>query len=186
MRPALLLCLLAAAPALAEEALPPEVREQQAREYFKMGRRNYDLGDYEAAINDFKSGYRAKPMPLFLFNIGQAANQAKKRELAIEYYQRYLESETLLDAPELAEARKHLEILRRAPEPPPAPVPAPPPPAPPVVVAEPAPPPPPRRQPAWVWGVVAGGVVVGVALGVGLGVGLQPGTTDPSLGFVRF
>jgi hypothetical protein len=181
-------------------------QEEQARVYFSLGAGHYKVGEYDAAIAAFQAGYRLAPLPLFLFNIAQSARRAGNHEMAIEYYQKYIESETLASAPQLAEARLQVEqLLSAGPAPPtksepppqspaktespakPAPVAKPALAPPPLIVTKAPPPSPPhRRGRGWMWGTIAGVTVAGMAVGLGLGFGLQSSGPRSSLGTITF
>lgn len=210
----LLVGILAAAPARAADDVDERApREEQARTYFAIGARHFHDGEYQEAIAAFQAGYRRAPQPLFLFNIAQAARKSGQVELAIEYYDQYLQREPSPAAPQRAEAEQQLvRLRRRSPPPPPpplttsapsAPEPKPTTPAPAatsplastVIATQPAPAVSRSSGPArrawwargWFWGTVAGVVVVGAGVGVGLGLGLQPRAPErPSLGSVTF
>ena len=176
----------------------PDARVQQARVYFNVGLDHFQQGEYEAAIVAFQTGYRIKPMPLFLFNIAQSARKAKKTELAIDYYQQYIALEGTSGAQPVAEAQVQLDLLRReqaSATPPVTPPPpsmnlAPMPPAGPSLSAASSPSPTPGDRPlwkrTWFWGAIAGVVVAGTAVGLGVGLGVHGGAPQPSLGAVTF
>ena len=109
MKPLAALCLLLCA----TTARADDAREAQARSYFAIGQGHYKLGEFAAAIDAFEAGYRARPLPLFLFNLAQAARLSGRLELARDYYQQYLERETVRGAPQRAEARLQLQRVRR-------------------------------------------------------------------------
>ncbi len=69
----------------------PELVE--ARRHFDDGRAQYDLGRFEAALSSFERAWQAKPLPAFLFNIGQCHFQAQRFDRAQFFYERYLELE---------------------------------------------------------------------------------------------
>ncbi len=94
-------------PARADDA-----REAQARSYFSVGLGKYNLGEYAAAIEAFQAGYKLKPLPLFLFNIAQAARKSGRLELAQEYYVLYVDREMTRSAPQRTEARAQLIRVR--------------------------------------------------------------------------
>src|SRR5437879_2573785 len=71
--------------------------ERQARSYFSIGAGHFSLGEYDAAISAFQSGYKHKPLPTFLFNIAQAARKGGRLDMALEYYKQYLTEETAHD-----------------------------------------------------------------------------------------
>jgi len=172
--------------ARADEAaqLSAAERLERSKAHFDIARAHFNIGEYEAALHEFEEAYRYKPLPMFLYNIGQAASRAGHRDRAIEFFRRYL----VLDPNTRArrEVERRIEELEQSPAAPRAGAPpplAPPPPAPaskparvePVAVVAPAPPPPLSRR--WyadavgdalaVAGVVAlasGAVVVGQAV----------------------
>src|SRR5262245_34583792 len=80
-----------------------EARELQARSHFAIGQGHYRLGNFAEAIESFQAGYRLKPLPLFLFNIAQAARKSARFEMALDYYVQYLEREPSRSAPQRAE-----------------------------------------------------------------------------------
>lgn len=195
--------VFSAAPArgAGRDGLSPAQRRDRARAHFAAGKALVDAHDYPSALREFQNGYRLEPLPLFLFNMAQAARLDGKDRLALEYYERFLATEPKGLA--RRETERRIGELRAAiasaapaePEPPPPPAetaeggttPAPPaaeaptPPAPAERVAAPATEAakPPARTPAyrkwWVWTVsilaIAG---AGVGLGLGLWLGLSP------------
>jgi hypothetical protein len=75
-----------------------------ARAHYKDGRANYQLGEYRAAIREFKEAYRLKPDATFLFNIAQCYRQLHEYGEALQLYRNYLR-----DAPD---AKNHEEVER--------------------------------------------------------------------------
>lgn len=63
---------------------------QAARRFFRRARKAYTLGQFERALELFKAAYEAKPMPAFLFNLGQCHWQLKNYERAIFFYEGYI------------------------------------------------------------------------------------------------
>src|SRR5262245_21014805 len=106
MRPALLalavLAALAPARALADGpvGLTPAERLAQAKEHFDLSRSHYELGDYDAAIVEFKEAYVLRPTPLLLFNIAQSHRRAGHIAEALDFYRRFLDLETDRSLPE--------------------------------------------------------------------------------------
>src|SRR2546423_3899492 len=90
-----------------------DLREEQARSYFAIGARHFRQGEFAEAIASFQAGYGRSPQPLFLFNVAQAARKSGQVELAIEYYDRYLQQEASAAAPQRVEAEEQLARLRR-------------------------------------------------------------------------
>jgi tetratricopeptide (TPR) repeat protein len=108
----------------AQEPIDPAERTQRARQYFESGHAHFKLGDWEGAIREFEAGYALKPLPLFLYNLGQAARRASQPARAVAYYKRFLEADP--NTPERAEVEQILRELGSfiaAEQPPPAPPP---------------------------------------------------------------
>lgn len=74
-----------------------------AKAHFAAGLQHFNLSEYEQALAEFKDGYRNKPDPVFLFNIGQCHRKLGHVEEAITFYRSYLR-----EAPN-AENRKDVE-----------------------------------------------------------------------------
>src|ERR1700744_3482515 len=88
------LCLLLAGTAYGQPptAGSPAELEQRSKAHFKLGLGHLELHEYDAAIKEFETGYEYKPLPLFLYNIGQVAALAGHRLMAVEYYEKYLDA----------------------------------------------------------------------------------------------
>jgi tetratricopeptide (TPR) repeat protein len=78
--PILIALLLAAAPD----------NTAQAREHFKSAQLHYSLGEFEAAVKDFREAYRLRQEPAILFNVAQSYRQLHKYSDAYFYYRQYL------------------------------------------------------------------------------------------------
>ena len=186
-----LLVLLVSGRVGAEEpsSLSATERTRLARAHFTAGRQHYDAAEYEEAIAEFETGYEFRPLPLFLFNIGLAAQYAGKPQKALESFRRFLESYPTASQREAVEQRiQELQaaVARTTPllHPPADPAARPPlqerslavmpesagPSVEPAFAQPPASPGPrPLWRRGWVWGVVAVGVAAAasaVALGV--------------------
>lgn len=112
MKTALLaLCLVATvAEARQSENLSAAARTQRSRAHFDLGRAHLDLGEYDLALREFQVAYDYKPLPLFLYNIAQVARVSARREMAIEYFQKFLDVDP--NARERPEVQKLLAQLR--------------------------------------------------------------------------
>jgi tetratricopeptide (TPR) repeat protein len=191
MRPYVVALLIALVASSARAATPEETA--RAKEHFQKGRVHYDLKEYEAALREFKDGYRFVQDAVFLYNIAQCHNKLGQPREALDFYRNYLRKAP--DAPNRTEVEKHIEEMEKllssnsAPPPPPAPAAtapppepraarppvamAPPPPAPaPIVTEREAMPPvaaeaesPPFYKRWWFW-TLAGVVVAGAAVAV--------------------
>jgi hypothetical protein len=172
-------CLIARGSASADEDLT-----SVARGLFESGRRHFDLSEYEAALEDFKSGYRLKDDPVFLYNIGLCHRLLNHKPEALRFFKSYLDRapaapnralverniESLND--EIAsetQARAQAQSEKMVTGPPPdsvgsaaqsqnATLTA-------TVDAK------PLKRRWWIWATVGGVVVAGVAIGLGVGLG---------------
>jgi tetratricopeptide (TPR) repeat protein len=62
----------------------------KARERYDAGKKAYNLGEFEKAIELWKSGYEYKDDPIFLFNIAQAYRQKGDLQRALFFFRAYL------------------------------------------------------------------------------------------------
>jgi hypothetical protein len=117
----------------------------RARELFQQGTMLFDVGDFDKAIAAWQQGYKAKPDPSFLYNIGQAYRFKGDPQKAIFFYRGFLRNSP--KAPNRADIEKKIADLQKqieaakpgAPGPAPTPAPVVPPPAVTPVVTAPAP-----------------------------------------------
>lgn len=160
--------LLTLAPAFGLALAPRAARAQDAahakddttrhaKELFEQGTTLFNLGQFDKAIEAWQEGYKAKPDPGFLYNIGQAYRLKGDPAKAIFFYRGYLR--TSPKAPNRADVETKIAALQKEVQsetkpvgtPPPvvaAPPPASPPPAvPPPVVTVPPPGPVPVAPP---------------------------------------
>jgi tetratricopeptide (TPR) repeat protein len=154
----------------ARVAAADDTATRTARRHFDRGQKLYALTKFREALDEYQQAFDAKPIPDFLFNIGQCYRNLGDYDSAIFSYKKYLAATP--DAPNRAQVeqlidelqtRKDQEDARRLDLQRPPPVaPAPPPPSP--VTAPPAPP---ASHPIytrwWFWtgvGVLAAGAGV--------------------------
>jgi tetratricopeptide (TPR) repeat protein len=174
---ALLVVALAARSAAADDAAT-----RNAKRHFERGQKLYTLTKFREALDEYQQAFDARPIPDFLFNIGQCYRNLGDYDAAIFSYKKYLDAAP--DAPNRAQveqlivdlqARKDQEDARRlALEPRPPPAAAPP-------AAAPAPAMPASRPfytQWWFWTGV-GALVVGGA-GVATYKLTRPGSEPPS------
>ena len=81
----LLSLLFAARPALADD---PATRA--ARRHFDRGEKLFALGKFDDALHEYQEAFDAKPLPDFLFNIGQCYRNLGDYDQAIFSYKKYL------------------------------------------------------------------------------------------------
>src|SRR5262245_2180230 len=68
--------------------------ELRAKQKFKEGQAHFAAGRYREAASSYESAYALKPLPAFLFNLGQCYRNLREPARAITYFKAYL-----LDAP---------------------------------------------------------------------------------------
>lgn len=76
------------APALAQPSATEEAK-QRAINLYNQAQTQYDLGNFERAIELFKEAYQSAPYPEFLFNIAQSYRQMGECKQALFFYKRY-------------------------------------------------------------------------------------------------
>src|SRR5947207_2642735 len=81
--------LLAASTALA--APPPDPATAKAKELFGHAEALYALTRYAEALAEYERAFETRPLPGFLFNIGQCHRQLGRWEKAAYFYRAYLE-----------------------------------------------------------------------------------------------
>ncbi|HEX6835422.1 MAG TPA: tetratricopeptide repeat protein [Polyangia bacterium] len=64
--------------------------KEVAKESYSEGKRHYDLGEYDAALNAFKKAYLNYEEPVFLFNIAQCYRALGDRPAAVRSYRAFL------------------------------------------------------------------------------------------------
>ncbi len=74
-------------------AAPPDPATAKAKELFTHAEALYALTRYDEALAEYEKAYEAKPLPGFLFNIGQCHRQLGHWEKAAYFYRAYLERE---------------------------------------------------------------------------------------------
>jgi tetratricopeptide (TPR) repeat protein len=67
-----------------------ETPSEIARRHFEEGSKHFQLGEFDKAIDEYKAGYKAKPDPMFLYNIGQAYRLKNDFQNALFFYRSYL------------------------------------------------------------------------------------------------
>ncbi len=154
---------------------------QQAKDHYDRGMSHYELGEFAAAVAEFKLAYAGSQAPGLLFNLAQASRLNKEYEQALHFYRAYLRvrpdaanrddvEKRIAEVEPIVEARHKAELDRLAA-------------AAHAQAAAPAPArlavkakavrrlPPPSGKPARIAGIVVGVAGVGlIAGGVGLGV----------------
>ncbi|MBX3154549.1 MAG: tetratricopeptide repeat protein [Deltaproteobacteria bacterium] len=90
MRWLLVLCLVFVGTTRAH-ADDPSLRA--AKRHFDRGEKLFALGKFEEALEHYQKAYDAKPLPAFLFNIGQCHRNLNDYDAAIFSFRKYLKLE---------------------------------------------------------------------------------------------
>jgi tetratricopeptide (TPR) repeat protein len=92
---------------------------QDARQHYDRGMAHYELGEFAAAVEEFKLAYARSQAPGLLFNLAQASRLNKDYEQALHFYRSYLRVRP--DAPNrddvegrIAEIEPIVELQRKA------------------------------------------------------------------------
>ncbi|HEY2747056.1 MAG TPA: hypothetical protein VGL86_20680 [Polyangia bacterium] len=63
---------------------------QEAKDHYDRGMAHYELGEFAAAVDEFKAAYALSQAPGLLFNLAQASRLGKDYEQALHFYRAYL------------------------------------------------------------------------------------------------
>jgi len=63
---------------------------QEAKDHYDRGMAHYELGEFAAAVEEFKQAYARSQAPGLLFNLAQASRLNKEYEQALHFYRAYL------------------------------------------------------------------------------------------------
>lgn len=85
---------------------------ESARQHYTQGSKDFDLGLYDKAVQEYMAAYDAKPDPALLYNIAQAHKLAGHPAEAIRFYKTYLSR--VPDAPNADEVHVKIEELQKA------------------------------------------------------------------------
>jgi tetratricopeptide (TPR) repeat protein len=84
----LMVCFAVVAPARAAFADDPATRA--ARRHFERGEKLFALGKFDEALEEYETAFDAKPLPGFLYNIGQCYRNLADYDQAIFSFKKYL------------------------------------------------------------------------------------------------
>ncbi len=144
--------------------------ERAAKRHFDRGQKLFALGKFDQALDEYQQAYDAKPIPDFLFNIGQCHRNLSNYDAAIFSFKKFLKlapdaenrdqvEEYIADL----EAEQEKDNARKLK----------------LVDERPPPPPPEGETPVykkwWFW---TGIVLVGAGAGVGIYAATRPGETS--------
>jgi tetratricopeptide (TPR) repeat protein len=86
--------------------------EQRARARYKAAMVHYGLGEYDAAISEFKAAYEISQAPRLLYNIAQTYRLKSSYAEAATFYSNYLRF--VPDAPNRAEVERLIADMQKA------------------------------------------------------------------------
>ncbi len=82
-----------------------------SRRYFERGEKLFALGKFDEALDEYQKAFDAKPIPDFLFNIGQCYRNLNNYDQAIFSFQKYLKLEP--DAPNKDSVQQLIDDLEQ-------------------------------------------------------------------------
>jgi tetratricopeptide (TPR) repeat protein len=100
------LCFVVLAPV---PARADDVTTRAAKRYFARGEKLFALGKFDEALDEYQKAFDAKPLPDFLYNIGQCYRNLGDYDQAIFSFKKYLNLEP--DAPDKTKVEKLIEEL---------------------------------------------------------------------------
>lgn len=126
----LMVCLAVAIPSRPVQADDPATRA--ARRHFERGEKLFALGRFDEALEEYQTAFDAKPLPGFLYNIGQCYRNLGDYEQAIFSFKKYLKLdpeapnreavERLIEDLEAKKAHGDSQRFVRKKQPPPTPI----------------------------------------------------------------
>ena len=87
----LMVCFVVAVPARPAHADDPATRA--ARRHYERGEKLFALGKFDEALEEYQTAFDAKPLPGFLYNIGQCYRNLGDYDQAIFSFKKYLKLE---------------------------------------------------------------------------------------------
>jgi tetratricopeptide (TPR) repeat protein len=103
----LMVCVAVAAPSRPVHADDPATRA--ARRHYERGEKLFALGKFDDALEEYQTAFDAKPLPGFLYNIGQCYRNLGDYDQAIFSFKKYLKLEP--DAPNQEAVERLIEEL---------------------------------------------------------------------------
>jgi len=100
---------LGAVSAVPRTARADDPATRSAQRHYDRGEQLFALGKFSEALDEYQKAFKAKPLPGFLFNIGQCHRNLGDYEAAVFSFKKYLKLEP--DAPDRAKVEKLIEEL---------------------------------------------------------------------------
>ncbi|HEU0030976.1 MAG TPA: tetratricopeptide repeat protein [Kofleriaceae bacterium] len=105
----LLIALLLSMFAFVHVAHADDPAERAAKRHYERGQKLFNLQKFDEALDQFQKAYDAKPIPEFLFNIGQCHRNLGDYEAAVFSFKKYLKLAP--DAPNKEQVEQLIEEL---------------------------------------------------------------------------
>lgn len=86
--------------------------KKAAKDAYVRGIKQYNLGEFKAALAAFTDAYNAHPDPSLLFNLGQCHRQLGDRQKAVTLYRSYLRETG--EPPNAVEVRRLIAVIEEA------------------------------------------------------------------------
>ena len=103
------IALVALAPPSVRIAHANDPAERAAKRHYERGQKLFNLQRFEEALEQYEKAFDAKPIPDFLFNIGQCQRNLGDYEAAIFSFKRFLKLDP--DAPNRDKVERLIEEL---------------------------------------------------------------------------
>jgi tetratricopeptide (TPR) repeat protein len=103
---------LAVAAMIAPARAGEDAATRTAKHHFYAGEKLFALGRFSDALTEYEAAFDAKPLPAFLFNIGQCHRNLHDYDAAVFSFRKYLRLEP--DAPNRAEVEDLIRELEDA------------------------------------------------------------------------
>lgn len=99
-------------PAKPGDASPSGDAKAEAKKHYEAGLTHYNLGEFDAAITEFRTAYGLSQAPGLLFNIAQSFRLKKDFEQAAYFYKTYLRLKP--DAPNRADVEQKIQEMEKS------------------------------------------------------------------------
>ena len=86
--------------------------DAKAKALFRQAQTAYDLAEFDKALSLYSEAYKTKPLPGFLFNLGQCHRQTGNYERAAFFFQRFIDN-SAPKAPNVELARQLVDDMRK-------------------------------------------------------------------------
>jgi hypothetical protein len=92
-------------------ALAQDATTEQARQRYQEAQKQFELGNWEAAIQGYAKAYELRPDPIFLYDMAQAHRRSGSAQKALDLYKNYLIKDP--KSPRRAEVAERIRSLQK-------------------------------------------------------------------------